>query len=326
MERVIKIYLSSSAALEEDLKKVEAFISEFSKLLEEKHNVVLEILSNRSGEEYDCKISKSDLCVFLCTQDDNDPIGDELYYAYRQFGKEITKKSYVFTKKSTETSPIEYTLLETWLDINSFFFNVFNSIDVIKMRIIAAVKFGFLEKLDVQHEEEKVYVEGKEFLNADILPEVRNYKKFTDLKEKCLAEKSNEFCDQLKKLRCKIFALSMSIVKNHIQGRYSDSQKGAYTCVFEGDYESAMEYVDKKKLEDNYIYDIKHEPENKSELTKSYIYDTLAGVQIVAINHGSSFNEKIDAMIYLDKFVTGPIFARISDEERKNLRIFIENL
>ena len=313
MKNVIKIYVSSGNSLSEDKKQVESFIAEFSDLLEKNYDIRLEILTCENTNDYKKLIPTSDLLVFLFSKENDEQMGDEVNYAGDIFENEVRRKTFVFCKD-------DYTNYADVATINRVFVNIYSGIDEIKFRIICAVKYRFMEYLDIEQRDEKLLVEGKELLNIENLSEFKNYEKFTNIKNEyekikkefngifeCLekngiSQKLIEKQQELKKrkdflkrqVRTKhhaIFEMALNLMKIQIDGNSFFSLFMVHQGILEGNYEDAYNYLNSETLKDCYRMDIQFDGDNKElaeKILQEYIYNTIAAVSVLPVERNFS--------------------------------------
>lgn len=308
MENIIKIYISSGNSLTEDKKQVEGFVAEFSDLLEKNYDTRLQILTCENTTEYKTLIPESDLLVFLCCEENDDQIGNEVDYAGDVFEKDVRSKAFIFFKD-------DYTDYVDVATIKGVFMNIYTGIDDIKFRIICAVKYRFMEYLDIEQWDEKCLVEGKEFLNIENLSEFKNYEKFTNIKNDFEKTKkdfiavstnweksgiSQEIIEKQQKLKKRkdflnlqvkrkqhaIFEMALNLMKIQIDGNSFFSLFTVHQGILNGNYEDARKYLNGDMLKECYRIDTQIDGDNKELAERSlqeYMYNTLAAVSIFPV-------------------------------------------
>ena len=309
MEKNVKIYVSSAGFLTDERKQVEDFVVEFGNLLEENYNTGIQLLTGENHEDCCQKIRESDLCVFLCSEENEESIKREFEFAADKFEENYKSRIYTFFKRPDTIKSDKCGELESILQKNGCFYNSFECVDVIKFRIICAVKFGFMEYINIETIKEKCYVEGKEFLNLNYLPELKNYEPFIILMEKAqkaekaykdvfrswkdkgisigdfekqgaLAKEKRRYNGGVANIRKRIFALSLDMLKYRVQKKLTYLQFGAQSYVFAGDYERAADFIDTDECLKKLYSTIELYPED-TEAIQGALYDILTVINIM---------------------------------------------
>lgn len=269
----IKLYISNYNLLKNEKTQTVKFLCKFSDMLEKTYNRGIEILTCEKGEDYHEKIRQSDLCVFLCNKKNVRQLTEEFLFANEAYENDVNrKKIFTFFKRSVDDTSDECKDFKVLHHVAGYCYSVFENFDEIKFRLICAIKFGFMEYIEIEDRREKGCVDGHEFFNIEKLPELKNNQAFNKRKEdlektktewqnlsalmkereltveelkrhKDLIMKEKWYRNQVLRAHAQIFRASLNAMKYWIQGKACYTLCKAYQEFFAGNLDGALEYV-----------------------------------------------------------------------------------
>ena len=314
----IKIYIANCDFLKKEKKQIIDFLCEFGDMLEKTYKKCVEVMTCKAGEDYSEKIRQSDFCVFLCNEKNEEMIKEQFKVAHEVYENAFSsKKIFTFFKKSANETSEECKDIKDLLHLAGYCYSVFENFDEIKFHLICAIKFGFMEYIEIEDREKQGYVDGHELFDIENLSALKNNPSYNKRKEEFKNSK-----DELEELsaimeeraltdeeinryrflkvmtrkwykkqinvgRSQIFKASLNAMEYWIQGKASYTLCKAYQKFFAGDFDGAMEYISAEKIEKT-IEDLKKKVVSNPNVFEKYIYQALAAIDIDIIKNGQS--------------------------------------
>lgn len=294
-------------------------------------------------------VSESDMCFFIIFTKIGKYTKQEFEIAFEKY-KEVGKpKVYVYFKNVRDGEMVEDAVYNFMAEIDNklkHYHGSFEHIDTIKLRILLNLKIQEMDFISVEFENGKCVVDGKEtldlsnvseFANNSLLKQLKNEfqeldKKYIEMNEKFkngevsqdyyreyseIASRHDMLLDLIEEIGTKIFNISLRLCKDEINGEITQCLKDASVLFEQGDYEGALQILDRKENTDDYLRRREHRKELQKQDSIHFIKQKIFKIDILELM--KDYKEK-----FKDIEETYDLISKITEEDLVELYVLYE--